>query len=154
MIIVRPIKTFPELQRLMPLFLEGFREMNKRHKAFDCDEEGFVKTLAWVLGGDTDKNVIGIAWDGNTPVGYGVGFDDTPIYSKRKHFLLWALYVKPAWSKLAGKELFDGAETFAASNGYDVLRANNGRLNGSAIKFFEKVLEMRRNRLEFTKQLS
>jgi hypothetical protein len=136
----------------MPLFLEGFREMNKRHKAFDCDEQGFIKTLVGVLG-TGPKNVIGLVLSDGIAVGYGVGFDDTPTYCDKRHFLFWALYVKPEWSKLASKVLFEAGERYAKKQGYHVLRANNGRFNGSSFKFFEKVLGMRRNRIEFTKQI-
>jgi len=80
-------------------------EMNKRYKAFDCSQEGFVKTLIGVLG-TSDKNVIGVAYDGEVAVGYGVGFDDTPAYCEDKHFLLWALYVRPEYSLLTKLQTF------------------------------------------------
>jgi hypothetical protein len=67
--------------------------------------------------------------------------------------LLWALYAKPEYSKLVTKELFTAAEAMAKRLGYDVLRAFNGRLNGSSINFFERVLQMKRHRIEFTKQI-
>lgn len=153
MITLEVVKDLGQLQRNMPLFLKGYREMMKRHKAFDCDEQGFIKTLVGVLGSGP-KNVISLAIADKVPVGYGVAFEDTPPYCDQRHLLLWALYVEPAYSKLAGVALFDGAENFAKSSGYDVLRAYNGRLNGSSIKFFERLLGMRRNRLEFIKQLS
>jgi len=94
MIEIKRVETLGELQQNMPLFLEGFRQMNKRHKAFDCDEQGFIKTLIGVLGTGPD-NAIALATVEGKGVGYGVGFDDTPTYCEKRHFLLWALYVKP-----------------------------------------------------------
>lgn len=152
MIGIKEVKSLDELQRHMPLFLQGFREMNKRKKAFDCDEQGFIKTLVGVLGSGPENGIM-LAVAGDEAVGYGVAFEDTPPYCDEKHLLLWALYCKPDYSKLGSKILFQAAETWAASYGFDVLRAYNGRLNGSSFRFFEHILGMRRNKIEFIKKL-
>ena len=152
MITLKTVETLIELQRFMPLFLEGFREMNKREKAFDCDETGFVKTLIGVLG-TPEKNAIVVALSDDQAVGYGVAFEDTPTYCEVRHWLLWGLYVKPDFSRLVTPLLLAEAERQAKLLGYSVLKAYNGRLNGSSINFFERILGMRRHRIEFTKQL-
>ena len=150
MIDIQLIETLDELQLVMPLFLEGYREMNKRYLAFDCDEQGFVKTLIGILG-TTPKNGILVAWDGIEPVGYGAAMEDTPPYCEARQLLLWAIYVKPQYSKLVTKPLFAAAEEMARQQGYASLRAYNGRFNGSSFNFFERVLGMRRLRVEFKK---
>lgn len=146
------VESYEEFQQLMPLFLKGYREMNKRNKAFDCDEEGFIKVLAWVLG-TGPRNGILVAYVEGEAVGYGVGYDSSPLYAMEKQYLLWALYCKPEWSKLVVKVLLNGAEAHAKAEGYKVLKAYNGRLNGSSFNFFEKVLGFRRNKMEFIKHI-
>lgn len=153
MISYRLVETLEELQRLMPLFLEGFRAMNKRQKAFECDETGFIKTLVRVLGMREEDGGILVAEVDGSVVGYGVAFDGTPIYCEERILLLWGLYVKPEWSKLVTKPMFEHMEGLAEERGFVTLRAFNGRLNGSSINFFERVLGMRRHKIEFTKQI-
>jgi GNAT superfamily N-acetyltransferase len=153
MISVNTLETLEELQECMPLFMEGFRAMNKRNKAFECDETGFVKTLVGILG-STPRNGIIVVYDDDEPIGYGAAFDDTPQYCEERCLLLWALYVRPEYSKRCSKVLFSAAEAHAKAQGYKRLKAYNGRLNGSSLNFFERVLGMRRLRMEFTKQLS
>jgi hypothetical protein len=152
MITVKRVETLAELQWLMPLFMEGFRAMNKRKKAFDCDEQGFIKTLVGVLGTGPDNGIL-VSYSDELPVGYGVAFEDTPTYCEEKHLLLWALYIKVEYSKLVTPALFGETERLAKELGYKHLRAYNGRLNGSSINFFERVLGMRRHRIEFTKPI-
>ncbi len=152
MIDVRPVESLQELQFLMPLFMEGYVGMNKKYAAFECGETGFVKTLVGILGTSPENGIL-VAWDGVDAVGYGAAMNDTPPYCDGKQLLLWALYVKPAYSKLATKPLFEAAEAMAKEQGYVRLRAYNGRFNGSSFNFFERVLGMRRLRVEFVKNI-
>ena len=141
-----------ELLSIMPFMLEGYDAMNRKQKVFDVDREGFVKTLFGVIN-THEKNVIGVAFDGIEPVGYGVGFDDTPTYGTTKSFLLWALYAKPEYSKTVGPMIFNGAEEWAKEHGYKKLNAYNARFSGASFRLFEKIFGMRRSQIKFTKTI-
>jgi hypothetical protein len=152
MISIRLVSTLEELTVLMPFFLEGFYAMEHRQKVFEVDKDGFIKTLVGVLN-TTPKNGILVAFDGIDPVGYGVAFDDTPAYGLKKELLLWALYVKPQHSKFVAPMLFQAAEEGARERGYDKMKAFNSRFSGASYRFFEQLLGMRRNKIQFTKDL-
>lgn len=152
MIEIRLIKTLEEFQVLMPLFIEGYHEMNRKQLVFDVDLDGYVDTLIGVLN-TVPKNVIGVAFDDGMPVGFGVGFDDTPSFCKSRHLLLWALYVRRSHSKAVGPMLVRAAENWGKAMGYSVMHAFNARFSGASFNFFEKILGFRRSKIKFTKQL-
>lgn len=152
MISIVNVTDLSELIRIMPLMLEGYDAMNKKQKVFDVDREGFVMTLFGILN-TVPNNGILVAYDGIEAVGYGVAYDDSPTYSKTKHLLLWALYVRPLYSKAVRKMLFDAAEELAKEQGYDYLHAFNSRFSGACFSLFEKIYGMRRARIQFSKKL-
>lgn len=144
----KEITTLEELTVLIPLFLEGYRAMNKKRKVFGCDQTGFVKTLIGVLN-MIPRDAIVVTCVDNVPVGYGVAFDDTPPFAEEKEWLLWALYIQPKYSGEVVKSLFDEAKTYALARGYKVMKAYNSRFTGSAFRLFEDKLGMTRNRIQF-----
>lgn len=152
MINFRLVRTLEELTVLMPLFLEGFYAMNKKQKVFEVDKEGFIKTLVGVLN-TTPKNGIVVAFDGVEPVGYGVGFDDTPTYGVKRELLLWALYVKSGHSKVVAPLLFQHGIELAKLQGYEKLKAFNSRFSGASFRFFEQLLGMRRSKIQFNMEI-
>lgn len=146
------ITKLEELHACMGLIHEGFVAMEKHGKAFETEWEGFVKTLVGVLN-TYPENGICVVCEDDVPVGYGVGFDDTPLYSTKRVMLLWALYVKPKFSKRLAPLLFEHACKVARELGYDEVKAFNGRFSGASFRFFENVLGMHRNKIQFTKTL-
>lgn len=122
--------------------------MNKKTKVFDVDQEGFVKTLVGVLN-TTPQNGILVAFDEDEPVGYTVAFDDSPTYGKVKEVLVWALYVKPRWSKVVAPMIMNRGVELARAQGYQRMKAFNSRFSGASFKFFEQLLGMRRSRIQF-----
>ena len=105
-----------------------------------------------ILGSQPDNGIL-VAYSDDVPVGYGAAMEDTPPYCDKRQLLLWALYAQPAYSKLVSKALFDEAAVMAKRQGYSSLSCFNGRLTGSSFSFFERVLGMRRRRMEFQKIL-
>jgi hypothetical protein len=152
MIEIRDITTLTELQVLMPFFIEGYLEMNKRKQVFDIDQAGFVDTLIGVLN-TVPRNVIGVAFDGDVPVGYGIAYEDTPSFCKERHLLMWALYAKRSHSKHVGPMIYKACENWAKASGYHYVHAFSSRFNGAAYHFFEQGLGMRRARIQFTKEI-
>jgi hypothetical protein len=152
MIIVKDVTTLEELEEFMPLFWEGYVAMSTKHKAFELDWEGFVKTMVGVIN-TVPRNGIAVVFMDDEAVGYGVGFDDTPAYSLRQIMLLWALYVKPGYSKIAAPVLCQYAFEYAKQQGYDEVKAFNNRFSGASFRFFEQILGMHRSNVMFSKKL-
>lgn len=152
MITFREVKTLAQLETHMELFHEGFVAMEKKHKVFETDWDGFVKTLVGVINTVPRNGIVVALYDGE-PVGYGVAFDDTPPYAIRQVLLLWALYVRSGFSKIVAPELVEHACALARAQGYDEIKAFNSRFGGASFRFFEHILGMRRNKIQFTKTL-
>lgn len=136
------------LATIAPLLHEGFLAMNKKRKVFEVDWAGFMQTLVGVVN-TTPKNGILVVFDGATPIGYGVGFDDTPAFALQKELLLWALYVKPEYRGDVVVELFSKAKQWAKEQGYQVMKAYNARFTGGMYRLFEGKLGMHRHRVQF-----
>jgi hypothetical protein len=152
MITFQDITTLSELEEYMPLFYEGYVAMSTKHKAFELDWDGFVKTMVGVIN-TVPKNGITVVLMDGVAVGYGVGFDDTPAYSLKQIMLLWALYVKPGYSKIVAPELCKYAFEYAKQQGYDEVKAFNNRFSGASFRFFEQLLGMHRSNVVFSKKL-
>ncbi len=70
------VTTLEELVALTPLFLEGYRAMNKKGKVFEVDESGFVQTLVGILNTQPENGIMVLLHD-KQPIGYGAAFNDT-----------------------------------------------------------------------------
>lgn len=148
MITYRFIYDLEDLVNLTPLFIEGYAAMNRKKKVFEVDQEGFIKTLIGVLN-TTHENAILVAFDEETPIGYAVGFNDTPAFATSKELLMWALYVKPQYRGDVVVGLFQTGVEFARKKGYSAMKAFNARFTGSVFRLFENKLGMRRHRIQF-----
>lgn len=151
-VVIRSITTYEELLVLMPLFMKGYEAMVKRSRFERTSKDAFVKTLLGVLGSQ-DRNGIMVAFDGLSPVGYGVAIDSTDEFDEHKSLLLWSLYILPRSGKGVTKSLFGAAQDWAKEKGYKYLDACNSRFTGSAYKFFEEGFGMRRAYVTFTKEI-
>ena len=149
---IRLVKDFLELAEVMPLVLEGYEQMNKRHKVFNVNPEQYAKELIRIVSAPEGNGVV-VVWVNDEPVGYGVAKDNTDFFSSKRELLLYALYVKPVFSKLYSKPLFQYAEELAVVNGYDIMIAYNSRFSGACYRLFERVFGMRRQMIRFSKQL-
>ncbi len=147
-VITKRVETLDEMMELMPLFMEGYDAMNKKRKVFEVDEEGFKKTLLGVLNTQPENGIL-VLWVDGVPVGYGVGFNDTPAFAKHRELLLWALYVRPTYRGDMVEKLFADAKLEAKAQGYKVLKAFNSRFTGGMYRLFETKLGMKRHRVQF-----
>ena len=77
------VTTLQQLQFYMELFREGFDAMEKHGKVFEAEWDGFVKTLIGVLNTYPENGIVVVEEDG-VAQGYGLAFDDTPPYAKKK----------------------------------------------------------------------
>lgn len=152
MITIAPITTLEELMTVMPFLMEGYHAMNRKQKVFDIDAEGYAKVMTGVLNTIPENGIL-VAFDGILPIGYGVAYNDTPTYSKEKHLLLYALYVRPEFSRVVAPQLVKAAEAMAQEQGYSVIQAFNARFSGASFRLFEQIFGMRRSRIQFTKRL-
>lgn len=152
MITYETVDTLERLEHFMGLFYEGFEAMERKFKVFEMGWEGFVKTLVGVINTSPRNGIVVVSVDGEA-VGYGVGFDDTPAYSDTQILLLWALYVRSSHSKHIAPLLFEHACELARAQGYDEVKAFNSRFSGASFRFFEELLGMRRQRIQFNKKL-
>ena len=152
MITIKPVENLEQMVQCTPLFLEGYRAMNKKRKVFEVDEDGFIKTLLNILNTQPDNGIL-VAFDDGEPVGYGAAFEETPAFAKRRELLLWALYVKPQYPGTVVTMLFEEAKQVAREQGYQVLKAFNSRFTGGMYRLFEDKLGMRRNRIQFNYNL-
>lgn len=146
------VTEYGELEVLMPLFMQGFREMKKRQRFDRITEDGFVKTLLGVLGSQ-ERNGIMVAFDERGPKGFGVALDDSGEFDDFKSLLLWSIYVIPGSGKGVAKGLYEAAERWAKERDYRFLDACNSRFTGSSFKFFEELFGMRRAQVIFTKEI-
>lgn len=149
---IRQVRDLKEFASITPLLLEGYEQMNKRYKAFNLTREQYVKELIRIMGSE-NKNGLAVVWVDDRPVGYGAARDNTDLFSSHKVLLLYALYVKPEFSKEYKKPLFDFAEDFGRQQGYHEMVAYNGRFSGASFRLFEKILGMRRKMTMFSKFL-
>lgn len=157
MIEIRLITTLDQFASVVPLFKEGYHEMNRKEQVFSVSEDGFLNTLLGILNttqpNKVPSNGIAVAFDGDEPVGFGAGMEDTPPYCEERHFLLWALYAKRGKSSTVASMLFRTAEAFAKVHGYRRLIAYNARFSGASYRFFEGKCGMRRAKIQFTKEI-
>lgn len=152
MIEIHEILDLTTFMELVPLFREGFQEMNRNKKVFSVDEEGFLNTLIGILN-TCEKNGILVAYDDGKPIGFGAGYECTPAFCKERHLLLWALYAQRSSSGSASKMLFQAAEFWAKARGYHKLIAYNHRFSGAALKLFRDRFGMFQKQIRFEKDL-
>lgn len=146
------VKTYEDLQKYMPFFMEGYEQMVRKSNA-KFSRDGFVKTLVGVLNSYPQNGILVAESDAGELLGYGVGFGDSPMYEEKKGFLLYALYSRSYPGMKVPETLLEACEQHAKEQGFDYLHAHSGRMSGSQISFHTNRLKMQKTAIYFIKEI-
>lgn len=148
------VKDINELVTYWPLLLSGMVVLNDPHTARgDIDPSKFFNLLLDVVTGPKEGGAVAILRSKNgKELGYGVIIDSSDITSFKRVAYGYVLYSNGKCSS-AGKDLVTFAEMWAKAHGYDEMQCMSRRINGAAMRLFEKKFGFHRNYIVFKKDL-
>jgi GNAT superfamily N-acetyltransferase len=132
--------------------MEGYKEMVKKSTA-KASPDAFVKVLIGVVHSFPKNGILIAQSDEGELLGYGVGFEDNPVYENKKGFLLYALYSRSYAGMKVPEALLEECEKHAKEQGFNYLHALSGRFSGSAISFYTERLKMQKTAIYYTKEI-
>lgn len=132
----------------LPFLVEGYHKTEEiANHAYEETLEGFI-SLCWKAIVSDDGSVFIALSDKDAPLGYGVGFNVSGKHSKKKTLLIYGLYSNGKGLKVPSF-LLEHAKAFAKEKGYEVITGWNVRFAGGTFRFYEKILGMKRSKIEF-----
>lgn len=132
----------------LPFLIEGYNKTEEiAAHAYEETVEGFI-ALCWKAVCLDDGSVFIALSEEDEPLGYGVGFNVSNKHSKKKTLLVYGLYSNGKGLKVPSF-LLEHAKKFAKEHGYQVITGWNVRFAGGTFRFYEKILGMKRSKIEF-----
>lgn len=142
-----------DAQKWWPFLFEGLNSLNDPHGARgDMEPLQFFQMVLHAISCHPTNGGVGVLTSKNDkPLGYGIILNNTEPYC-RKSAVVYAVYSNGKCPTTT-VELLTNAESWARSQGYCDLQACSRRINGAAIRLFEKKWGFRRACLVFRKEL-
>lgn len=134
-------------------FREGLASLNDPHGARgDLTELQFFQILLYAIAKHPRQGGVGLLTSKNgKPLGYGIMLEDTEPFCKRSA-VVYAVYSNGKCATTT-EELLENAERWARTEGFVELHACSRRINGAAIRLFEKKWKFKRICLVFRKEV-
>ena len=147
------LKSLSEIQTHWDFFLEGLTNLNDPHGARgDLTPVQFFQMLLYAVEKHPHHGGVGLLTSKNgKPLGYGVVLDNTEPFC-RKSVVVYAVYSNGKCATTT-VELLANAERWAREHGFAEMQACSRRINGAAIRLFEKKWKFRRICLVFHKEI-
>ncbi len=152
---VHEITTVHEFLDLWPFLLTGLQETKKVFEGrCGVPEERFFKTLLHIISGPRSQGAVLImeSFKGNK-AGYAVVMNNTkPLEEEERSLLIFFAYFKGNFG-INSMEGLREVEKWGLSKGYNKLCACSARINGAAMRLFEKKFNFKRDKISFVKDL-
>lgn len=145
------VKTFAQLQRYWPVYLESLEKLNELTKTPVSEETYLKAALNTMMGGRGVVPVVHRRGEGEI-VACGIAMDTTNEYHEPS-LLIYSVYAKACAPKVIISFFLPWIQEWAVAHGFKELHAWSPRINGAAYHLFEGVWGFERKAIFFTKPL-
>lgn len=148
------ITSLEEFLAWWPFLIEGLSVLQDKHAGNNPDitADEFFRHLLHVLSGGVDYGIIMLLLSKNDkPLGYIVVNDNTYLF-QTKTAVVYAIYSNNKCPSTV-HELVHDATLWGRPRGYKCVQATSYRLNGAALRWFERKLGFRRRCIVFEREV-